>query len=183
MDLVLMVGPLANVEIEGKRVPPKAISTSFGGCLELDRKHKKWKKKKMKKNPAEWSWKKWAQSNSTSQCCCSNFVKVRTSSMRIFKTSGIPAAALLLNFVVKYPRAFPPPLFFFFKVSARRCYNRSRYILPLMGRRFEGNTHSGLDAEAREREDREAANGGIPPVGCHAGGRQYELRKPHVRFP
>lgn len=41
MDLVLMVGPLANVEIEGKRVPPKAISTSFGGCLKLDRKHKK----------------------------------------------------------------------------------------------------------------------------------------------
>lgn len=38
-DFVLMVGPLANVEIEGKRVPPKAISTSFGGCLKLDRKH------------------------------------------------------------------------------------------------------------------------------------------------
>lgn len=41
MDLLLTVGPLANVEIEGRRVPPKAISTSFGGCLKLNRKHRK----------------------------------------------------------------------------------------------------------------------------------------------
>lgn len=33
MGLLLTVGPLANVEIDGSRVPPKAISTSFGGCL------------------------------------------------------------------------------------------------------------------------------------------------------
>lgn len=108
--------------------------------------------------------------------------------MRIFKTSGIPAAALLLKFGGQISSGFffffpffPP--FFFVEVSVRRSYNRSRYILTLMGRRFEGNTHSGLDAAAREGEDREAASGGIPPVCCHAGGRQYELRKPHVRFP
>lgn len=41
IDLLLTVGPLANVEIEGRRVPPKAISTSFGGCLKLNRKHRK----------------------------------------------------------------------------------------------------------------------------------------------
>lgn len=39
MGLLLTVGPLANVEIDGRRVPPKAISTSFGGCLKLKRKH------------------------------------------------------------------------------------------------------------------------------------------------
>lgn len=36
-DSLLMVGPLAKVEIDGSSVPPNAISTSFGGCLELER--------------------------------------------------------------------------------------------------------------------------------------------------
>lgn len=35
MDLLLTVGPLANVDMDGRSVPPRAISTSFGGCLEL----------------------------------------------------------------------------------------------------------------------------------------------------
>lgn len=52
-----------------------------------------------------------------------------------------------------------------------------------MGRRFGANTQAGLDADAREREDGEAASGGIPPACCRAGGRQDELRKPHERFP
>lgn len=39
VDLLLTVGPLANVDMEGRRVPPKAISTSFGGCLKSNRKH------------------------------------------------------------------------------------------------------------------------------------------------
>lgn len=37
MDLLLTVGPLANVDMDGRSVPPKAISTSFGGCLKLNR--------------------------------------------------------------------------------------------------------------------------------------------------
>lgn len=49
MDFGLTAGPLANVDIEGKRVPPKAISTSFGGCLKIGQKAynvgKKWKRK------------------------------------------------------------------------------------------------------------------------------------------
>ena len=35
MDLLLTEGPLANVDMEGRSVPPKAISTSLGGCLKL----------------------------------------------------------------------------------------------------------------------------------------------------
>lgn len=38
MDLLFTVGPLANVDMDGKSVPPKAISMSFGGCLKLNRK-------------------------------------------------------------------------------------------------------------------------------------------------
>jgi len=41
IDLLLSVGLLANVDMDGKSVPPKAISTSFGGCLKLHRKHRK----------------------------------------------------------------------------------------------------------------------------------------------
>lgn len=44
MDLLLTVGPLANVDMDGRSVPPKAISTSFGGCLEIKTEKKEKKK-------------------------------------------------------------------------------------------------------------------------------------------
>lgn len=39
IDLLLIVGPLAKVDMEGRRVPPNAISTSFGGCLKFKQKN------------------------------------------------------------------------------------------------------------------------------------------------
>lgn len=84
MDLVLTAGPLANVDIEGKRVPPKAISTSFGGCLEIGQKTQTEKGESSRAILG----KKGARSNCARQPCYCNFPEVRTSSMRIWKTSG-----------------------------------------------------------------------------------------------
>ena len=51
MDLLLTVGPLANVDIDGSSVPPKAISTSFGGCLKSKKGRRRRGGKKNNVNP------------------------------------------------------------------------------------------------------------------------------------
>lgn len=101
-----------------------------------------------------------------------NFAEVRTSSMRIFRTSGSRSARISSGFCSWLSPSFF--LFFFLvcfrKFPLRGCYNRSRCILPLLGRRFEANTQAGADADARERErERERRRGwrageSLPPV-------------------
>ena len=54
MDLFLTVGPLANVDIEGNRVPLRAISKSLDGCLQtkIRKNTKKYNKSLLKVVPS-----------------------------------------------------------------------------------------------------------------------------------
>lgn len=193
MGLLLTVGPLANVEIDGRRVPPKAISTSFGGCLKLKRKHGNslrglipGSRSKSARRCGEKSGRQIKLRRKNNKTFSRSTPHQRESGSGILAVCSSASLSALGIFLVKN---IPGMLKVFFLLRVAR-QTTSQYMLRRAGgsraeepdRLISTLTQKKIKNKNNE-ESKRRCFGGIPLVCCHAANRQAEPRKPRERYP
>lgn len=167
MDLLLTVGPLVNVDMDGSRVPPNAISTSFGGCLKLSKK----RGKSFRRDPVFYS--PWVDDSSVCLKC-----QEKVSPHLINENQYVDVLSLLLAFFGQISPRLKFPLRSASRViqdSGACCRRRARQT-----HRMDLKTHKKI---TYKRENREGGVRGNPSRLLPCSDRQSVLRKPRERYP